>query len=109
VGANDKLGQDLSWDRETQTLTAHVTYSLISGGGYDNVDPSDCETFDLPFPSVSVDRKNNLYILSKNEKIMLGHLKNGIFGPNVVLNDNVQLVAHRYSGKLLAKLVVGAR
>jgi hypothetical protein len=107
VDVNDKLSQNLRWNIETQTLSAHVTYSLVDGGGDSELDPSNYKTFELPFPTVSIDQKNNLFaISSQNKRVRLGHLESGIFGPKVVLNPNVRLIAHRNNGKLSAKLIV---
>lgn len=108
--STDKLSQELRWDKDTRTLFAYVTYSLVSGGGEDEQDPSNYKTFELPFPTVILDQKNNLVALGDQYKsVHLGHLESGIFGPKVVLNNNVRLSAHRKNGSLSAKLIVTAK
>lgn len=107
---NDKLSQELRWNKETQTLEACVTYSLVSGGGDDEDDPSNYKTFELPFPTVKLDQNNNLIAFGRqNRAVHLGHLEGGIFGPKVVLNDNVKFSAHRRNGSLSAKIIVSER
>ena len=103
---NDKLCQDLRWDKETQTLSAYVSYSMIDGVGDTSWDPADCQTFKLPFPSVSLDQKNNLFVDVHKRKILLGHVQDGTFDGEVKLNDQTQLIAHRHDGRLSARLVV---
>ena len=108
VGANDKLSQTLDWNKETRTLSAKVTYSEVSGGGDDELDPANYKTFTLPFPTVALDGKNNLFIVGdKQRKLVLGHLKEGSIGIDVVLKDNARLVAHRHDGRLSAWLMIG--
>jgi hypothetical protein len=109
VTGNDKLSQGLRWDAETQTLSAFVTYSLVSGGGDEEIDPANYRVLQLPFPDVKLDKDSNLFVLdSQNRKLLIGHLDSGIFGTKVVLNDNVRLSAHRHDRELSGKLVVSA-
>jgi hypothetical protein len=109
VSGNDKLAQDLRWNQEAQTLSVYVTYSMVSGGGDDELDPSNYKVLELPFSGVHLDEKSNLFVLnSQNERVILGRLESGIFGAKVVLNNNVQLSAHRHNGELSAKLIVSA-
>ncbi len=109
VTGNDKLSQELRWDAKTQTLSAFVTYSLVSGGGDEEIDPANYRVLELPFPDIKLDRENNLYVLdSRDRKVMIGRLEDGIFGRKVVLNENVRLSAHRHNRELFGKLVVNA-
>lgn len=109
ITGNDKLSQDLRWDAETQTLSAFVAYSLVSGGGDEEIDPANYRVLQLPFPGVKLDKDSNLFVLdSQNRKLFIGHLESGIFGGKVVLNDNVRLSAHRHDRELSGKLVVSA-
>jgi hypothetical protein len=110
VGANDKLSQNLEWDNDTQTLFAKVTYSEVSGGGEDEMDPANYKTYALPFPTVKLDQNNNLVAINDtHDQHVVGHLEGGPFGTNVVLRRNVQLIAHRRDGKLSARLIVGLK
>ena len=107
VDVNDKLSQDLRWNDETQTLSADVAYSLVDGGGDDEIDPANYKTFELPFPAVGIDRENRLFALTcQKERIFLGHLERGILGTRVMLDPNVRLIAHRHNGHLSAQLIV---
>ena len=109
ITGNDKLSQELRWDAETQTLSAFVAYSLVSGGGDEEIDPANYRVLQLPFPGVKLDKDSNLFVLdSQNRKLFIGHLESGIFGGKVVLNDNVRLSAHRHDRELSGKLVVSA-
>ncbi len=109
VSGNDKLSQELRWNSETQTLSAFVTYSLVSGGGDEEIDPANYRVLELPFPNIKLDRDNNLFVLdSRDRKVMIGRLEDGIFGRKVVLNENVRLSAHRHDRELSGKLVVSA-
>jgi hypothetical protein len=86
-----------------------VTYSLVSGGGDEEIDPANYRVLELPFPDIKLDRENNLYVLdSRDRKVMIGRLEDGIFGRKVVLNENVRLSAHRHNRELFGKLVVNA-
>jgi hypothetical protein len=99
----------LRWDAETQTLSAFVTYSLVSGGGDEEIDPANHRVLQLPFPGVKLDKDSNLFVLdSQNRRLLIGHLDSGIFGTKVVLNDNVRLSAHRRDRELSGKLIVSA-
>lgn len=110
VTGNDKLSQELVWDKKAKTLFANVTYSELLGGGDAELDPSNYETFELPFPTVELDSKNNLFVLdSQKERILLGHLEGAVFGPKVVLKSNVLFVAHRHNGELSAKITVNTK
>ena len=107
VSGNDKLSQELRWNTETQTLSAFVTYSLVSGGGDADLDPANYRVLELPFPSIKLDKNDNFFVLdSRNRKLGIGRLGSGIFGNKVILNKNVQLSAHRRDQKLFGKLVV---
>ncbi len=109
VTGNDKLSEELRWDAKTQTLSAFVTYSLVSGGGDEEIDPANYRVLELPFPNIKLDRDNNLFVLdSRDRKVMIGRLEDGIFGRKVVLNENVRLSAHRHDRELSGKLVVSA-
>ncbi len=109
VTGNDKLSQELRWDAKTQTLSAFVTYSLVSGGGDEEIDPANYRVLELPFPNIKLDRDSNLFVLdSRDRKVMIGRLEDGIFGHKVVLNENVRLSAHRHDRELSGKLVVSA-
>lgn len=109
VTGNDKLSEKLRWDAKTQTLSAFVTYSLVSGGGDEEIDPANYRVLELPFPNIKLDRDNNLFVLdSRDRKVMIGRLEDGIFGRKVVLNENVRLSAHRHDRELSGKLVVSA-
>jgi hypothetical protein len=109
ITGNDKLSQELRWDAETQTLSAFVAYSLVSGGGDEDIDPANYRVLQLPFPGVKLDKDRNLFVLdSQNRKLFIGHLDSGIFGSKIVLNDNVRLSAHRHDRELSGKLVVSA-
>jgi hypothetical protein len=110
VEANDKLSQELRWNPTTQSLSAVVTYSYVSGGGDDELDPANYRVLELPFPNVHVDEKSNLFALNDHkERVSLGHLESGIFGDKVVLNNNVRLSAHRHENELAAKLIISAQ
>jgi hypothetical protein len=99
----------LRWDAETQTLSAFVAYSLVSGGGDAELDPANYRVFQLPFPGIKLDKDGHLFVLdSQNRKLSIGHLDSGIFGSNVVLNGNVRLSAHRRDQELSGKLIVCA-
>ncbi len=109
ISGNDKLSQELSWNRETQTLLAFVTYSLVSGGGDVELDPANYRVLELPFPGVKLDKDGNLFVLDTlNQKVLIGRLESGIFGGKVMLNKNVQLSAHRHDRELSGKLIVSA-
>jgi hypothetical protein len=109
ITGNDKLSQELRWDAETQTLSAFVTYSLVSGGGDADLDPANYRVLQLPFPGIKLDKDSNLFVLdSQKRKLLLGHLYSGIFGTQVVLTDNVRLSAHRRDRELSGKLIVSA-
>src|ERR1700722_14242322 len=58
VSGNDKLSQELRWNSETQTLSAFVTYSLVSESGDEEIDPANYRVLELPFPNIKLDRDN---------------------------------------------------
>jgi hypothetical protein len=109
VSGNNKLSQDLRWNSETQSLTAVVSYSLITGEGDADFDPANYRVIELPFPSVKLDKDSNLFVWDpRNQKVVIGHLEGGVFGARVVLNENVRLSAHRRAQELSGKLIVSA-
>jgi len=102
----DKLSQSLQWNDEDGTLVAHVTYNLIPCN--EDLNPADYETFVLRFPNVRLNRtERTLYFMDEHKrKVVLGHLVEGVFGPHIVLEKNLELSAHRRKGKLYAALVM---
>ena len=86
-----------------------MTYSLVSGGGDAELDPANYRVIELPFPGIKLDKDRNFFAVdSRNRKVLIGHLSDGIFGTKVVLNDNVRLSAHRIDKMLSGKLIVSA-
>jgi hypothetical protein len=71
------------------------------------MDPANYRVLELPFPDVHLDRDGNLFVVSdRNQMVPIGHLENGVFGTEVVLDDRVHLSAHRRDQVLSAKLIV---
>jgi hypothetical protein len=107
--SGDKVSQYLEWNREEDQLVLHLAYADISQIAERN--QSDIDTFDLSFPTVRLDSTgNSLYVLlDGNHKTTIGHLKAGIFGERVVLNNDFQLSAHRHDGIVRAAIISSNR
>ena len=106
VGGNAKLDQRLRWSDRTNTLFLDVTYSLLFYT--DQLCPSQYRTYTVSFPEVRLKSADqSLYFEDGNgHRTVLGNLRYGIFGQEVVLSPNVTLSAERKDGVLDARLIV---
>jgi hypothetical protein len=107
IGGNDKLEQRLRWSERQNTLFLDVTYGLLFFT--DGLHPPQYQTYTVRFPEVRLSPADpSLYIDDGHgHRVILGHLRRGLFGQEVVLSPNVTLTAHRNAGFLDARLVFG--
>ncbi len=105
--SGDKVEQDLSWDRAKQELVLYISYDRVQF--IPERDQTYYDTVRLAFPTVRLDESTNqLYFIGdRGRKIAIGHLESGIFGERAVLNDDVQLSAHRGHDVVRAQIVHG--
>jgi len=106
--AGDKLSQKLTWSDSKEQLRLHVAYSQVASPAVWR-DQTLIDTFELSFPSIHLNRiTNRLYFIGANgREIDVGHLAPGPFGTRVVLDDNVELSAHRHDGVIRAAIESG--
>ena len=106
VGGNDKLDQRLRWSDRKNALFLDVSYSLLFYT--DQLHPTQYQTYTVSFPEVRLNSADqSLYFDDGHgHRTVLGHLKCGIFGQEVVLSPNVTLSAERRDGVLGARLIV---
>jgi hypothetical protein len=105
-----KLSQSLRWDKNIQTLSLEVTYTLH--GEWPNPENSDLyKTFSLSFPEVKMKKpEGDLFLVFPGRSpIHLATVQHNFFGDRVVLDPNVEIDAHRRNGVLVASLLVGDR
>jgi hypothetical protein len=105
VGGNDKLDQRLRWSERQNTLFLDVTYSLLFFT--DGLHPTQYQTYTVRFPEVRLNTADqSLYIEDGHgHRVILGYLRYGLFGQEVVLSPNITLSANRKAGFLDARLV----
>jgi hypothetical protein len=105
--SGDKVEQDLSWDHARQELVLYVSYDQVQF--IPEQDQTYYDTVRLAFPTVRLDESTNqLYFVGeRGRKITIGHLESGVFGEHAVLNNDVQLSAHRRDGAVHAQIVHG--
>lgn len=106
VGGNDKLDQRLRWSDQKNALFLDVTYSLLFYT--DGLHPTQYQTYTVSFPEVRLNPADQTLFFEDGHghRVVLGYLRGGMFGQEVVLNPNVILSAKRAAGVLGARLIV---
>jgi hypothetical protein len=106
VGGNDQLEQRLRWSDQKNALFLDVTYSLLFYT--DGLHPAQYQTYTVSFPEVRLNPADQtLFIdVGHGRRVVLGYLRCGMFGQEVVLSPNVTLSAERAAGVLGARLIV---
>ncbi len=96
--------EKLRWDGARQQLVVDVRYS--NSDYADSVHPVRDDDHTLVFPNVRMADGGNLLGTDRvGHTAMIGRLKDGIFGKEVVLNRGVELNVHRVDGAIHASLV----
>jgi hypothetical protein len=106
VGGNDKLDQRLRWSDQKNALFLDVTYSLLFYT--DGLHPTQYQTYTVSFPEVRLNPADQTLFFDDGHgrRVVLGYLRRGMFGQEVVLRPNVTLSAERAAGVLGARLIV---
>ncbi len=106
VGGNDKLDQRLRWSDQKNALFLDVTYSLLFYT--DGLHPTQYQTYTVSFPGVRLNPVDRTLFFDDGHGhwVVLGYLRCGMFGQEVVLSPNVTLSAKRAAGVLGARLIV---
>jgi len=106
VGGNDKLDQRLRWSDQKNALFLDVTYSLLFYT--DGLHPTQYQTYTVSFPEVRLNPADQTLFFDEGHgrRVVLGYLRCGMFGQEVVLSPNVTLNAERAAGVLGARLIV---
>ena len=106
VGGNDKLDQRLRWSDQKNALFLDVTYSLLFYT--DGLHPTQYQTYTVSFPEVRLNPADQTLFFDEGHgrRVVLGYLRCGMFGQEVVLSPNVTLSAERAAGVLGARLIV---
>jgi hypothetical protein len=106
VGGNDKLDQRLRWSDQKNALFLDVTYSLLFYT--DGLHPNQYQTYTVSFPGVRLNPADQTLFFADGQghRVVLGYLRCGMFGQEVVLSPNVTLSAQRAAGVLGARLIV---
>jgi len=104
--SGDKLSEELRWSNSKQQLMLRVAYANVDSTVSAWRDQTLVDTFVLSFPTVRLDRSTSrLYFIDDHgREINIGHLESGLFGNRVVLDDNVELSAHRRNGVITAAI-----
>ncbi|MCE0523487.1 MAG: hypothetical protein LV480_11320 [Methylacidiphilales bacterium] len=102
--SGDKVSEYLAWDDAKEKLVLLLSYNRVEF--LSDRDQTYYDNFQLAFPTVRLDRSTDrLYFVGKNgREITIGHLEPGILAQRVVLDDGVQLSAHRRNGIILASI-----
>ncbi len=105
--SGEKVSQELDWDHGKERLVLFIAYSTVPNTP--SRDQTLYTTFRLSFPMVRRDYSTDrIYFVDENgRKVDLGRLRRGIFGTEVVLNDQVRLAAHRQDGVINATISSG--
>jgi len=107
VGAHQQKTA-LRWDLSHQRLVVDVKYSTEDYA--DSVNPTETDDHTLVFPNVRL-AGNGTDLIGTNregESARIGQIKNGLFGKEVVLRNDVNLNVHRVDGRIHASLVYNA-
>jgi hypothetical protein len=100
VDGADRVHQDLRWDKKTNRLVADVKYSTAADANKDFAPAED--DFTLTFPDVRFDATKAIFTANGTT---IAQLKDGFFGPVVVLNKGIALSIHRHHGIVYASIV----
>jgi hypothetical protein len=106
VGGNDKLDQRLRWSDQKNALFLDVTFGLLFYT--DGLHPTQYQTYTVSFPEVRLNPADQtlFFDTGHGHRVVLGYLRWGMFGQEVVLSRNVTLNAKRAGGVLGASLIV---
>ncbi|MBV8273846.1 MAG: hypothetical protein JO170_01120 [Verrucomicrobia bacterium] len=106
VGGNDKLDQRLRWSDRKSALFLDVSFSLLFYT--DQLHPTQYQTYTVSFPKVRLNAADqSLYFDDGHgHRTVLGNVRCGMFGQEVVLSPNVILCVERRDGVLDARLIV---
>jgi hypothetical protein len=101
----DKLSQYLDWSHSKGQLVLHVAYNKGDSTSYQR-DQTLIDSFELSFPTVHMDwSKNRLYVVADHgREITIGHVDTGGLESRVILEDNLELSAHRRNGVVQAAI-----
>ena len=95
----DNIHQAIRWDESKRRLFADVKYSTMEYA--DSMHPTKEEDYSLAFPSVHLDPETNK--LTSNGSL-IGTLRHGFFGSEVVLIHGLELDVHRKHGRIYAAI-----
>jgi hypothetical protein len=107
VGAHPQR-QALRWDTSRGRLVVDVKYSTEDYA--DSVHPTQTDDHTLAFPNVRL-ASNGADLIATDRhghSATIGHVKNDLFGKEVVLKNDVSLNVHRVDGRIHASLVYNA-
>ena len=106
VGGNQQ-SKKLRWDVAGNQLVADVRYSNTDYA--DSMHPPRNDDHTLAFPSVRLTKGGDLCAMDRmGNTATIGHLQEGLFGKEVVLNKGVDLRVNRVHGLIQASLVYNA-
>jgi hypothetical protein len=99
-----KVFQQLAWENSKQVLVLYVSYSNTPV--IRQQDLLSYDTFRLSFPDVHLDRSTGILscVDEKGVRIDIGHLSSGFLGGKVVLDPEIEAVAHRDASVVHAAL-----
>jgi hypothetical protein len=100
VAGADRVHQDLRWDKKTNMLVADVKYSTNADADK-TFSPAE-DDFTLTFPGVRFDAAKKVFTV---DGATIAQLKDGFFGPVVVLNKGIALSIHRHRGIIYAAII----
>jgi hypothetical protein len=100
VAGASRANQGLRWDDKLHQLVADVRYSTRDWA--DSIHPAQDDDFVLPFPSVHFDLATKTFTANG---VVIGTLRDGFWGHEVVLNPDVALSIHRHHGVVKADLI----
>jgi hypothetical protein len=95
-----RIHQDLRWDAARQMLVADVKYSTVDYA--DSAHPTQVDDLTMAFPTVRFDSQSNRFTANG---VVIGSLRPGLFGTDVVLSKNADLDIHRHDGRIFARIV----
>ena len=103
--SGEKLSQYLEWSCPKEQLVLHVALANVGNTPAVWRNQSYIDSFALTFPMVRLNRsQNRLYVAHHGHESDIGHLEPGVFGDRVVLDNRLELSAHRENGVIKAAI-----